>query len=207
MEAKLKALKVAELRELLASETVPAKANKTDLIARIIASPTATDAYKAKYEPKDDLLAPPEEVDWDADADQPTAEVVVEDAEPAKSLEPEAVPTAAEPADVPASATTDAAEDPELAKRKARAERFGIPLVEQRTPVAKQQPKKAATAPAAAAKARKTGEPDDKLNARAARFGTGQKRSAPAVEEVDAEEAERRRKRAERFGLPIKDSE
>jgi hypothetical protein len=38
----------------------------------------------------------------------------------------------------------------------------------------------------------------EKLNARAARFG-GQKRPAP-VEEVDAEEQERRRKRAERFG-------
>lgn len=47
---------------------------------------------------------------------------------------------------------------------------------------------------------------EDKLTARAARFGTG-KLSEPAVgkkraveETVDPEEAERRKKRAERFG-------
>lgn len=58
----------------------------------------------------------------------------------------------------------------------------------------------------------------EKLEARAQRFGTGQgeqkedakvqavsnkKRGAAVVEEVDPEEQERRRKRAERFGVPV----
>lgn len=63
----------------------------------------------------------------------------------------------------------------------------------------------------------------EKLAARAARFGivqpvasqtpppsaktgaqtNGKKRSAPPVEAIDAEEQERRRKRAERFGMPV----
>ena len=58
----------------------------------------------------------------------------------------------------------------------------------------------------------------DKLNARAQRFGaakveqketanvpavSNKKRGAAVVEEVDPEEQERRRKRAERFGIPV----
>jgi len=55
----------------------------------------------------------------------------------------------------------------------------------------------------------------EKLKVREQRFGTSkpeQKGSAPAeggkkrrtpIEEVDAEEQERRRKRAERFGIPL----
>jgi len=102
-------------------------------------------------------------------------------------------------------------EDEDLARRKARAERFGIPLVEPQkdapgpTKGRRRQPKAAAV-------------PEDleKLKARAEKFGTGKnpnatqaegrkrKSIAGANEEVDAEEVERRRKRAERFGLPVK---
>ena len=59
---KLKALKVVELRAVLAKANVqvPTKANKNDLISRIQASKQAQDAYHALY-PQDDLLAPPEE--------------------------------------------------------------------------------------------------------------------------------------------------
>ena len=62
MDAKLKALKVHDLKAVLARAQVsaPARATKSDLVARILASPPALDAYAALY-PPDDLLAPPEE--------------------------------------------------------------------------------------------------------------------------------------------------
>ena len=51
MEAKLKTLKVADLKAILAkSQTqTPSKANKQDLINKIIATPAALDAYNAQY--------------------------------------------------------------------------------------------------------------------------------------------------------------
>lgn len=62
MDAKLKLLKVVDLKAVLAKAQVqvPAKANKSDLIAKIIASKSAIDVYNSLY-PSDDLLAPPEE--------------------------------------------------------------------------------------------------------------------------------------------------
>ena len=52
MDAKLKSLKVTDLRDLLtkAGEPAPSKANKQDLIARVSASLAALAAYRAKYE-------------------------------------------------------------------------------------------------------------------------------------------------------------
>lgn len=62
MDAKLKALRVVDLRQILATAnvSVPAKATKNDIIAKIQASKNALDAYAQLY-PPDDLLAPPEE--------------------------------------------------------------------------------------------------------------------------------------------------
>lgn len=53
METKLKALKVADLKAVLAKANVqpPARATKADLISRILASQPAQDAYRAIYEP------------------------------------------------------------------------------------------------------------------------------------------------------------
>ncbi|KAI6037859.1 hypothetical protein EDC04DRAFT_2604515 [Pisolithus marmoratus] len=94
--------------------------------------------------------------------------------------------------------------DDELAKHKARAERFGIPLVEPKQPPQRQAKK--------VSQMKQSGpvlDDPEKLKKRAERFGStntptptvksGSKRAAP-VEEVDAEELERRRKRAERLG-------
>lgn len=63
MDQKLKALKVVDLKNILvaASVAIPTKVTKPELIARILASQPALDAYHRQYEPSDDLLAPPEE--------------------------------------------------------------------------------------------------------------------------------------------------
>jgi SAP domain-containing ribonucleoprotein len=60
---KLKALKVVDLKAILAKANVqvPAKSTKIDIISRILASKPAQDAYLSLYPPQDDLLAPPEE--------------------------------------------------------------------------------------------------------------------------------------------------
>ncbi|KAH7922378.1 hypothetical protein BV22DRAFT_1106669 [Leucogyrophana mollusca] len=248
MDAKLKSLKVVELRDILAkaSAPAPAKANKQDLINKIIASPAAIQIYNQQYpsaQPKktpavpisDDLLAPPEDVDWAAeDNDVPTPTPTPAPAQqvkppskqpPASSSPSTAPPAAAEkPPSAKASSTvapTDAPAvvDDELAKRKARAERFGVPLVEPkklRQPQAKKGAPPQAKTNSTAASDRHSDifqQDPEKLKARAARFGTskpanepspksGQKRAAP-VEEVDPEEQEKRRKRAERFGIPV----
>jgi len=61
-EQKLKALKVVELKDILskAALSAPAKANKQDLIARIIASPAALEVYNKLHAPPppaaDDLV-------------------------------------------------------------------------------------------------------------------------------------------------------
>jgi SAP domain-containing ribonucleoprotein len=190
MDAKLKALKVADLKAVLAKAQVqaPAKATKADLIARILESQPAQDAYAQIYEPEQD-------------ASEPAAEVEEEEPEPAAEVEAE---TPAEPA-------PSAPVDPELEARRKRAERFGIPLVEPKAkPARKERPAKGAAkaAPSSDVSAHSymllhvlySHQDTKKLNERAERFGL--KRSAPA-ETVDPEEAERRKKRAERFGVQV----
>jgi SAP domain-containing ribonucleoprotein len=60
-EAKLKSLKVVDLKDILskASVSVPAKANKQDLIARILASPPALEVYNKQQNPNAATSAPP----------------------------------------------------------------------------------------------------------------------------------------------------
>jgi len=110
-------------------------------------------------------------------------------------------------------------EDEDLERRKARAARFGLPLVEpvnSKAQVASKRSPKIVNGLVA--------DEPEKLAARAARFGTipsatvaqarppsagtltqvnGKKRAAPQPDAVDAEEWERRKKRAERFGIPV----
>jgi SAP domain-containing ribonucleoprotein len=62
MDAKLKGLKVAELKQILAEAKITylAKSTKSDLITKIQESEEALNVY-AQLHPPDDLLAPPEE--------------------------------------------------------------------------------------------------------------------------------------------------
>ncbi|VDB87445.1 unnamed protein product [Peniophora sp. CBMAI 1063] len=253
MESKLKSLKVAELKELLAGVNIatPNRATKADLISKIVESQAAQDAYMTKYEPNHASAAPA------ASVPEPAAVVDVEPEVTEAEPEPEPEPTPAtsttsapttDPAPAAAAATPaikapdETTEAPEedaeaaLAARKARAERFGIPFVEDPAAVLadaknerhrggrggrkargggilSQPEKPAAKEGGKGREAKGKGgiekvEVDgEKLKSRAERFGLkpgenkrDNKRKSPAVEEVDAEEAERRRKRAERFG-------
>ncbi|KIK92176.1 hypothetical protein PAXRUDRAFT_830205 [Paxillus rubicundulus Ve08.2h10] len=224
MDAKLKSLKVTDLRDILAKASAPAptKTNKHDLIHRILANPTAVQVYHQLYpspEPKniplstapinscsnDDLLAPPEDLDLDEFNDPPpvsspslrSSSLKQSPSQPQVTPPPKAVVLVTPAAD------KQARVDQELEKRKARAARFGIPLVEPKK-LYSPQPKKGSPEN----KPTPLAEEPERLNARSARFGggdasnqppkKGRKRVAPV--EVDPEELERRRKRAERFG-------
>ncbi|KAG5646323.1 hypothetical protein DXG03_003920 [Asterophora parasitica] len=199
MESQLKALKVAELRELLTKAAVlfASKINKADLIAKVLASQPAIDVYHSLHGTTD-LLSPPEEHEQVL---QPPPEAAPVEPSPAAASPPVPVqkPASVDENDVtpPENATVTpptAPEDPEEEKRRKRAERFGIPYVE---------PPKARPPRGQNAK-RAPLDDSKKLATRANRFGTtapsaAQKRSAP-TETVDAEEQDRRKKRAERFG-------
>ncbi|KAK0501487.1 hypothetical protein EDD18DRAFT_737884 [Armillaria luteobubalina] len=193
MESKLKALKVVDLKAILATASVslPAKANKQDLINTILASQPALDAYNTLH----DIPVQVDPPKATAKKAEPPTPVKAKPVEAPPKEEPVAEPTAAEePAAV---VPTPAVEDPELEKRKLRAARFGIPLVEPK-PDRKN------------ASRRKLSDDPEKIKSRAARFGINtkpttsppskRKASATVTEEVDAEELARRKKRAERFG-------
>ncbi|KAJ8488896.1 hypothetical protein ONZ51_g3238 [Trametes cubensis] len=243
MDAKLKALKVVELKDILnkAGVAIPSKANKQDLIAKIIASPAAVDVYNQQHGPAPTEAAPnaskpaskaQQNSEVPPPAPTPAAAEPTKPSKPASTAKPspatkpasQAAPKQSDaptspPKEQTASSTTSAqpSADEEAEKRKARAARFGIPVVEPKAAPAQKNGKAASNGkPAKTAAA--LGEDAEKLAARAARFGTqvasteaaksngtanGKKRSAPPSEHVDEEELARRKKRAERFGIPL----
>ncbi|KAH9935406.1 uncharacterized protein B0H18DRAFT_1207035 [Fomitopsis serialis] len=256
MDAKLKALKVVDLKDILtrAAVSIPSKSNKNDLIARILASPAALDVYNAQHSPKapDAVPGQPEKQQTQPERDEvvclsvflsrrakvysvatfrasPTtcSASAAQNTHPPSPARPQvatsppskpassvahASPSTAVALASNATSTPKSAEDEEFERRKARAARFGLPLVEPTKPSAEQiKPAKSAKLAAPLL------DDPNKLAARAARFGTGQpaaaqtttvqtngrKRNAPPVEAADEEELEKRRKRAERFGTSV----
>jgi len=218
-------LKVAELKEELAKRSLPVSGKKEELVTRLLES-----EGKSKSTANADLgdLAPPEDdYDWDEPATKtyPSTEIQVTGsstkpetkaapapapataaakhaAAPKQSLEapkPSSETTAKSPP-VAASTETDEALAAELEKRKRRAERFGIPLAD--SVKALERAKRFGTT--------ETTLDESKKQARGKRFGnqvwtkngTSQETKAPAKPEVldDPVEAEKARKRAERFG-------
>jgi SAP domain-containing ribonucleoprotein len=58
-------LKVSELKELLASRSLPVSGKKEDLVVRLVASDAST---QSAADDLGDLAPPEEEYDWDAPA-------------------------------------------------------------------------------------------------------------------------------------------
>jgi SAP domain-containing ribonucleoprotein len=227
-------LKVAELKDLLTSRSLPVSGKKEELVARLVES----DKGQPVVDDLGDLAPPEEEYDWDAPttktycsastqlttssakpeakpAPAPAAPSVpakpqtATPAVPSQPLEAPKAPAETTTKSPPAASTTDT-EDAlaiELEKRKRRAERFGIPLAESAKAIER---------------VKRFGDPtstteEAKKEARAKKFGnqvwakngktgnTAQKKeekATPVVNKVldDPVEAEKARKRAERFG-------
>jgi len=210
-------LKVTELKELLAARSLPVSGKKEELVVRLMES----DAAKPASSTNDllgDLAPPEEEYDWDtpatrkANESEPEAKSKTSVLPPAKpalskptttttqtgSSQPDSKP---KPSATATTTTTDADTEAalalELEKRKKRAERFGIPL---------------ADSAKALERAKKFGVAapqidETKKDTRAKRFGNqvwktdGNQKAIPVKKITDdPTEAEKAKKRMERFG-------
>ncbi|KIX06049.1 uncharacterized protein Z518_04023 [Rhinocladiella mackenziei CBS 650.93] len=169
---------VAELQEILKSRSLPHSGKKAELIARLNAADKAAEE-SAKPPPEEPVSAPP------AQAPEPTPTPVAEAPEVPESA---SAPTEVDATDSP-SANTDSAlansasyalnlpssdVDSEMAKRKARAERFGTGVV-------------AANGNSGDASATTTDADALKALERAKRFGIGQTAMGKLDEALPAE--------------------
>ncbi|KAG8997220.1 hypothetical protein FRB90_012561 [Tulasnella sp. 427] len=218
---KLNKLKIADLKPILAKVGLPVSGKKNELVDRILASKEALAAAGLSEDAApaagDDMNADLPDLPPSEEADAPSIVPTAASATVPPAVEPPATATT-----TTASATTTEAPklDDEAERRRKRAERFGIPLVEEKKAQApaKSTPK-ATASKAGGAKAAPTNanpaatEDPEKMRKRAERFGVplaapgasngrakNTKEAAPAAP-VDPAEDERKRKRAERFGI------
>jgi len=165
MDNAVKQLKVPELRRILADAGVAAspRAKKDALVNAVINDKNALELFSTRHcQPPDPTTVP----------DAPAPAPLTPPASTAQSVENTA--------------------DSELDKRKARAARFGIPLVNPFPDVS--------TCFLCLCFVSLTFVQDeDKLKARAKRFGLDNDQVRSAAEQIDPEELEKRKKRRERF--------
>jgi SAP domain-containing ribonucleoprotein len=221
-------LKVAELKEELGKRSLPVSGKKEELVARLLESEGKSKS--TANADLGDLAPPEDDYDWDepaaktyssmemkvtgsttksetkaapAPASAPATSAAKPAAAPKQPLEapkPSSETTAKSPPVAASTEATDEALAAELEKRKRRAERFGIPLAD--SVKALERAKRFGTT-------EKTLD-ESKREARGKRFGNqvwtknvpSEETKAPAKAKVldDPAEAEKARKRAERFG-------
>ncbi|GMK56553.1 hypothetical protein CspeluHIS016_0303930 [Cutaneotrichosporon spelunceum] len=227
-EAKLHKLKVTDLKEMLSKAGLVQSGKKDELIKRLLDAGITGDEPEELVDPDE-----PEPATAQADASEPAPVPAPAPTGPTPVEAPAgSIPAALTPSEptVASAATEDDLEEQELTeeekKQKARAERFGIPWVRQKKPAPEPKPEKPAAQPTAVKeKPTKPGAIDttpfgisaEVLARRAAKFGLPEKKVTPAKspvkeekQELSAEEAarlaedeEKKRKRAEKFGIAV----
>ena len=221
-------LKVTELKEELGKRSLPVSGKKEELVARLLESEGKSKS--TANADLGDLAPPEDDYDWDEPAAKTYSSLEMQVTGSATKSETKAAPatasapatSAAKPAPAPkqpleapkpssettaksppVAASTEATDEAlaaELEKRKRRAERFGIPLAD--SVKALERVKRFGTT--------ETTLDESKKQARGKRFGNqvwtknvpSEETKAPAKAKVldDPAEAEKARKRAERFG-------
>ncbi|RSH91789.1 hypothetical protein EHS25_009159 [Saitozyma podzolica] len=229
-------LKVTELKELLAKNSLVQTGKKDELIKRLMDNNVTIDG-EGEGESNEDLIEPPSE-------ETPKTAAAVAPAQPSAPVVDSSSATTAAASSVTAPAETESTAAPALTPdqlaMKARAERFGVPFNPNPTPRTAAKPAAtdskpatstaAAAAPAPSAKGEKKGAIDsaplgvseELLAKRAAKFGLPEKKAPVTAEGVVAvkpeekkkpepeitpeiaariaEDEEKKRKRAEKFG-------
>ncbi|OXB35496.1 hypothetical protein J007_04842 [Cryptococcus neoformans] len=227
MEAGLQKLKVTDLKELLAKHHLPQTGKKDDLVKRLLENNITCEEPQEELTDPDAPVSGtnvPKTIPQvtTAPAAPDTSLIDPPDTSAVNASELPAVETNDAPASAP-STVPEAELTPDQKAMKARAERFGIPFNLPKPSATK--PAKTENAETKPAETRQKAAPIDKdplglsdevLAKRAAKFGlpekkeTGKPASKPEkkAEEVDPElaaklaaEEEKKRKRAEKFGL------
>ncbi|KAI0745474.1 hypothetical protein C8Q76DRAFT_703775 [Earliella scabrosa] len=174
MESKLKQLKVVDLKDILAkaSVTITGKANKQDLIAKVLASPEAVEVYNKNYGP-----APVE-------AKQAASSIPAAASEKPEAPQP---PKVAVPSSTSQATKVVAAPTPPTTSK----------------PVSKAAPHSVGATSACRGHVNLTNAPKTDATVSPAKPSEPTSTEGTVPKSPEDEEAERRRARAERFGIAV----